>query len=47
MKTIPEIVDYFNDNETYIISEKQPVFTFADLKKQISWTKDFFIKNQM
>ncbi len=47
MKTIPEIVDYFDDNETYIISEEQPVLTFADLKKQILWTKDFFIKNQI
>ena len=35
MQTIPEIVDYFNDNKTYIKAENRPVFTFADLKKQI------------
>jgi len=47
MKTIPEIVDYFNDDQVYITTEDQPVFTFADIKKQIDSTKDFFRKNQI
>ena len=42
MKTIPEIVNFFNDDQIYITTEDQPVFTFTDLKKQINWTKDFF-----
>ena len=33
MKTIPEIVSYFNDDQIYITTEDQPVFTFADVKK--------------
>ena len=47
MKTIPEIVNFFNDDQIYITTEDQPVFTFADLKKQIDWTKDFFKKNHI
>ena len=47
MKTIPEITNFFNDDQAYIAAEDRPVFTFADLKKQINWTKDFFIKNQI
>ena len=45
MKTIPEIINFFNDDQVYITIENQPAFTFADLKKQIDWTKDFFTKN--
>ncbi|PPR44039.1 MAG: putative sulfoacetate--CoA ligase, partial [Alphaproteobacteria bacterium MarineAlpha5_Bin11] len=47
MQTIPEIVDYFNDNKTYIKAENRPVFTFADLKKQIISTKIFFQNHQV
>ena len=45
MKTIPEIVNFFNDDQVFITTENQEFFTFADLKKQIDWTKDFFRKN--
>ncbi len=47
MKTIPEIVNFFNDEEAYIFTEDQPVFTYADLNRQIDWTKDFFHKNHI
>lgn len=47
MKTIPEIINFFNDDRVYITSENNSVFTFADLKKQIDWTKDFFKKNHI
>ena len=47
MKTIPEIVNFFNDDQVYITSEDRKVFTFADLKKQIDWTRDFFRKNHI
>jgi acyl-CoA synthetase (AMP-forming)/AMP-acid ligase II len=47
MKTIPEIVNFFNDDQAYITTEDQPVFTFADVKKQIDSTKDFFEKNHI
>ena len=41
MKTIKEIVHFYNDHQVYIITENQPVFTFSDLKNQIDWTKNF------
>ena len=47
MKTIPEIVNFFNDEQVFITTESQPVFTYADLKKQVDWTKDFFNKNHI
>ena len=47
MKTIPEIVNYFNDDQVYIISEDESVLTFADVKKQLDWTKIFFRKNHI
>ena len=47
MNTIPEIVNFFDDNHVYIASENGSIFTFADLKKQIDWTRDFFIKNHI
>jgi len=47
MKTIPKIVNFFNDDKVFIVSEDHSVFTFADLKKQLDWTKDFFRKNHI
>ena len=47
MKTIPEVINFFNDDQVYITAEDKTVLTFADLKKQIDWTKDFFRKNQI
>ena len=47
MKTIPEIINFFNDDQVFITTENQEFFTFADLKKQIDWTKDFFRKNHI
>ena len=47
MKTIPDIANFFNDNKVFITSEEQTYFTFADLKKQIDWTKNFFRKNNI
>ena len=47
MKTIPEIVNFFNDDQAYIITEDQPAFIYADVKRQIDWTKDFFRKNDI
>ena len=47
MKSILEIVNFYNDDQPYIITEDQQVFTFANLKKQITWTKDFFKNNQI
>ena len=47
MKTIPDIVNFFNDDQVFITTENQEFFTFADLKKQIDWTKDFFRKNHI
>ena len=47
MKTIPEIVNYFNDDQVYITSEDESVLTFADVKKQLDWTKNFFRKNHI
>ena len=47
MKTIPEIVNYFNDDQVYLISEDESVLTFADVKKQLDWTKNFFRKNHI
>ena len=41
MKTIKEIVHFYNDHQVYITTENQPVFTFSDLKNQIDWTKNF------
>ena len=32
MKTIPEIVNFFNDEKVFITTESQPDFTYADLK---------------
>ena len=36
MKTILEIVNFFNDQQVYIKTEDKKDFTFADLKKQIA-----------
>ena len=47
MKTIPEIVNFFNDEQVFITTESQPVCTYADLKRQVDWTKDFFNKNHI
>jgi len=47
MKTIPEIINYFNDDKVYITSENESVLTFAEVKKQLDWTKDFFRKNHI
>ena len=47
MKTIPEIVNFFNDDQVFITTENQEFFTFVDLKKQIDWTKDFLGKNHI
>ena len=47
MKTIPDIVNFFNDDQVFITTENQEFFTFVDLKKQIDWTKDFFRKNHI
>jgi acyl-CoA synthetase (AMP-forming)/AMP-acid ligase II len=47
MKTIPEIVNYFNDDQVYLTSEDESVLTFADVKKQLDWTKYFFNKNHI
>ena len=47
MKTIPEIINYFNDDQVYITSENGSVLTFAEVKKQLDWTKDFFNKNHI
>ena len=47
MKTIPDIVNFFNDDQVFITTENQAFFTFADLKKQIDWTKDFLGKNHI
>ena len=47
MKSILEIVNFFNDDQPYIIAEDQLVFTYANLKKQITWAKVFFSNNQM
>ena len=41
MKTIPEIVDFYNDDKVFIITENQLDFTFSDLKKQTKWTVNF------
>ena len=41
MKTIQEIVHFFNDHQVFITTENQPIFTYSDLKKQIDWTKNF------
>ena len=43
MKTIPEIVDIYNDNKIFMLAKNRPNFTYADLKKQINWAKNFFI----
>ena len=47
MKTIPDIVNFFNDDQVFITTENRAFFTFADLKKQIDWTKDFLGKNHI
>ncbi len=47
MKTIPEIVNFFNDDKVFITTEDHSVFTFADLKKQLDWTKEFLRKNKI
>ena len=47
MKTIPEIVNFFNDDKIFITTEDHSVFTFADVKKQLDETKDFFRKNHI
>ena len=47
MKTIPEIVNNFNDNKIFILTENRPFFTFADIKNQIYWTKVFFVDQQI
>ena len=47
MQTIPEIVNFFNDDQTCITAEDQPDFTYADVKKQIDSTKVFFEKNHI
>ena len=41
MKTIPEIVDFYNDDKVFITTENRLDFTFSDLKKQIEWTVNF------
>ena len=41
MKTILEIVNFFNDQKVYIKTEDKEDFTFVDLKKQI----DFLLIN--
>ena len=38
MKTIPEIVNFFNDDKVFITTEDHSVFTFADVKKPVSYT---------
>jgi len=45
MKTIPEIVDFYNDDKVFITTENQLDFTFSDLKKQIEWTVNFLNNN--
>ena len=44
MKTIPEVVDYFNDDKAYILAEKNQFFSFADMKRQMDWAEDFLLK---
>ena len=38
---------FFNDDQVFITTENQAFFTFADLKKQIDWTKYFLGKNHI
>ena len=45
MKTIPEIVDFYNDDKVFITTENRLDFTFSDLKKQIEWTVNFLNNN--
>ena len=47
MKTIPEILNFFNDEQVFITTESQPALTYADLKRQVDYTKDFFNKNHI
>ena len=47
MKTLPEIVNFYNDEKVFITTESQPAFTYADLKRQVEWTKNFFNKNHI
>ena len=47
MKTIKEIVSFYNDDEVYITTERNTSFTFADLKKQVNWTKNFFVEQNI
>ena len=47
MKTILEIVNYFNDQEAFLLSEEKKDFLYSDLKKQINYTHDFFTKKNI
>ena len=47
MKTIPDIVNFFNDNKIFILTENRPFFTFADIKKQIDWIKVFIANHEI
>ena len=45
MKTIPEIIDFYNDDKIFITTENRLDFTFSDLKKQTEWTINFLNNN--
>ena len=47
MKTIPEIVDFYNDDNVFITTENRLDFTFSDLKKQTEWTVNFLNNNEI
>ena len=47
MKTIPEIVDFYNDDKVFITTENRLDFTFSDLKKQTEWTVNFLSNNDI
>ena len=47
MKTIPEIVDFYNDDKVFITTENRLDFTFSDLKKQTEWTVNFLNNNDI
>ena len=47
MKTIPEIVDFYNDDKVFITAENRLDFTFSDLKKQTEWTVNFLNNNDI
>ena len=45
MKTIPKIIDFYNDDKIFITTENRLDFTFSDLKKQTEWTINFLNNN--